>query len=387
MKRYLYVMMLTSFLPVYCNNPDSKMLDIVEGDILDIEEISSYKDISLDVMYEIGDTYSEDISDIQGEELITPYDSPQTPSRGFFMGGLPVPTNGESFADAYAKQSGYSEFVPVWGQPTPFYALAEVLSGSWGEEFVDGYIRGNRMFPLINMSFIDEDITHKDITLISPPEIGNATLSNPMWRAAYKKAAIDIVKASHPLLFSLGNEVNRWYEKYGMDGENGFSHYISLYEEIYDEVKKLSPDTKVYCVFAREIVSKNRVADMSVIKLFNPEKLDLLVITSYPYATGRSRPAKIENDYYSAVASYIPDRPFGFSEVAWPSLDVFGGEQGQADFLMQIAGRLTKDRGINLYLIGWAWFVDLDEKDTIGLIKRDGTEKLGYKVWKDIFGW
>jgi hypothetical protein len=28
----------------------------------------------------------------------------------------------------------------------------------------------------------------------------------------------------------------------------------------------------------------------------------------------------------------------------------------------------------------------LDEKDFIGLIKRDGTEKLAYEVWKNISG-
>ena len=33
-----------------------------------------------------------------------------------------------------------------------------------------------------------------------------------------------------------------------------------------------------------------------------------------------------------------------------------------------------------------AWLHDLNEKDSIGLIKRDGTEKLGYQAWKEIFG-
>ncbi|MGB9634861.1 MAG: hypothetical protein ACPL0A_00120 [Candidatus Micrarchaeia archaeon] len=235
------------------------------------------------------------------------------------------------------------------------------------------------MFPIVHMSFMDNDLT-----LMVPPGMQNATLSNPKWRAAYKQAAIDVVKASHPKYLSLGNEVNRWYEKYGMDGPNGFRNYVSLYEEIYDEVKKISPETKVFCVFAREIVSENREANLEVLRLFNPDKMDLLVFTSYPYATGKTDPSMIPDDYYSRAADYMPGKPFGFSEIAWPSLDVFGGEEAQAEFIMQATRRLTMDRGVNLQLFGWPWLHDLNENDAVGLIKVDGTEKLAYKTWKNI---
>jgi len=65
-------------------------------------------------------------------------------------------------------------------------------------------------------------------------------------------------------------------------------------------------------------------------------------------------------------------------------MDAFGGEQSQADFIIEVSGCLTRKQGMNLYLFGWAWLCDLDENDHIGLIKRDGTEKLAYKVWKDL---
>jgi hypothetical protein len=31
---------------------------------------------------------------------------------------------------------------------------------------------------------------------------------------------------------------------------------VTLYEEIYDAVKELSPETKVFCTFAREVVAE-----------------------------------------------------------------------------------------------------------------------------------
>ena len=50
------------------------------------------------------------------EEGITPADSPQLSARGFFMGFLPVPGNGQSFDEAYAQAVQYYEFSPVWGK-------------------------------------------------------------------------------------------------------------------------------------------------------------------------------------------------------------------------------------------------------------------------------
>lgn len=315
-------------------------------------------------------------------EMLVQLDSPQLPSRGFFMGILPTTAQGQSFDDVYTQAAQHSEFVPVWGKPTPFYNLASDLRGSWGQTFVNQLIRDNGMFPVIHLSFIG-----RGLTLVTPSEMEGATLSDPAWREAYKQAVLDVVRVTKPKYLSLGNEVNRWYEKYGEDGANGFKHYVSLYEEIYDEVKKLSPETNVFCVFAREIVSENREADLDVLRLFNPNKMDLLVFSSYPYAVqGINNPSDIPDDYYSKAADYMPGKPFGFTEIAWPSLEAFGGEQAQADFIEQASGRLTRDRGINLHLFGWPWLHDLDENDAIGLIKFDGSEKLGYTAWKNLSG-
>jgi hypothetical protein len=303
------------------------------------------------------------------------------PERGFLMGVLPIPKEGQSFEEAYQEIAAYCEFVPVWGKPSPFYELANDLSGDWGKIFVDTYIRGNDMIPLIHVSFIDAGVTLKT------PSGMEATLSDHEWRTLYKKAVLEVVAGSHPLYMSLGNEVNRWYEKYGADetDPHGFHNYVTLYEELYDAVKEISPETKVFCTFSREIVSENREADLDVLKLFNPEKIDILVFTSYPYAVqGINKPSDIPDDYYVRVAEYMPGKPVGFSEVAWSSLDVFGGEQGQADFLRDLCGRLTTHQGVDLHFLGWPWLCDLSEDDTTGLIKKDGTEKQAYTVWKEL---
>ena len=318
---------------------------------------------------------------------VTPADSPSVPIDAgfggrFFMGILPTPADGQLFEDSYRQAAAFADFAPVWGRPTPFYEMAAELSGNWGQLFVEQYTRHNGMFPLVHLSFMGPGMT-----LASPPDVSNPALNNPEWRESYKQAAMETVRASLPLYLSLGNEVNRWYEKYGAaEGDaNGFQHYISLYEEIYDEVKELSPETQVFCTFAREIVSENREANMDVLEMFNPDKLDLLMLTSYPHAVRRIHcPSDIPDDYYSRLKAYMPGKPVGFSEVAWPSLEAFGGEQSQADFLRELCGRLTHDNGAELRLLGWPWLHDLDDNDYTGLIRKDGTVKLAYGVWKGI---
>lgn len=311
---------------------------------------------------------------------VEPKDHPELHPIGFHRGILPTPATGEDLADTYKEASSYTQFVPVWGRPTPFYDLPSDLGGSWGALFVEDLIRGNGMFPLIHMNFHGQGMT-----LISPPWVSSPSLSDPEWRGEYRKAALDVVNASSPKYLSLGNEVNRWYEKYGDDpmDDNAFRHWVTLYEEVYDRVKALSPNTTVFCTFAREIVSENREANLSVISLFDPDKLDIVVLTSYPHSVmGINSPSDIADDYYAGAHDLIALKPMGFSEIAWPSFSAFGGESAQSSFIVDAVNRLTRDQGLDLELIGWSWLTDLASDDRIGLRYMDGREKSGLNAWK-----
>ena len=93
----------------------------------------------------------------------------------------------------------------------------------------------------------------------------------------------------------------------------------------------------------------------------------------------------IPDNYYSRPLEDMPGKPFGFSEAAWSALDAFGGEQGQADFINQIGGRLTTGQGVNLQFIGWPWLSGLDDNDSIALIKDDGTKRSAFTAWQELF--
>jgi len=330
--------------------------------------------------YRDGEMIEADIYVAYRKPTVEPADEVYTPGRGYLMGYLPTPSEGQGFDEAYAWASGSCDIVPVWGKPSPFWEKSEDLGGSWGETFVEKLTRGNGMAPLVHFSFTGEGMT------LSAPPGTSYTLSDTEWRLMYKRAVVETVEASRPRYLSVGNEVNRWYEKHGLDGANGFKHWVSLYEEIYDEVKELSPKTNVFCTFSREIVDENREADMAVLDLFDPDKLDMLVLTSYPHSVqGVNRPGDIPADYYSHIAGMMPGKPFGFSEIAWPSMDAFGGEQAQAEFIASLPG-LTTGQGVDLKLLMWPWLHDLGETECTGLIGYDGVEKAGLAEWMKLHG-
>lgn len=312
-------------------------------------------------------------------DTITPIDDPELPPWGFYKGLLPNPESGGDIAKTYENVSSFTQMVPVWGRPSTFYNFSTDLSGGWGDIFVDQLIRDNGMFPLVHMSFHGPGMT-----IISPSHLPSATLNDPDWRALYIQSAKDIVNASRPKYFSLGNEVNRWFETHGMNAldHDGFQHYISLYNETYDAVKALSPETKVFCTFSREMVEDNKEADLSILEHFDPDRMDVLVFTSYPFAVGGiNRVADMGNDYYRKAFLHFEDKPFGLSEVTWTSDPAFGGEEEQSLFVSELFSNLTDDMEVEF--LSWNWLHDLAPADKTGLKGLVGNERLAYSTWID----
>ncbi len=277
---------------------------------------------------------------------------------------LPLGPDTMDILDAYNEVKLYNEIISLWGKPSKWYELAGHINSDWGELNLQSAIRGNSMFPLVHISFIDLGETIK-----VPDYLAGSTLSTPEFREAYKQAAVDIVRAAKPKYFSIGNEVNRWYHWHGDedDDPNAFRHWVSLYHETYDAVKAVSPEAIVFCVFAREIVAQLEEADMNVLNMFDAQKIDMIVMTTYTNTAKREPgciirkndlscemafksqpihlPSHIPDDYFSSVLNYMPGKIIGFSEMSWPSDNgPFGGEELQAEFLMDILSRLTRDQ-------------------------------------------
>jgi hypothetical protein len=323
-------------------------------------------------------------------ELITPLD--KSPSGDLLLGfSSVIPPDGD-LEKAYRQASSLADFTSLWvgSSEVGAWNLADVLGGEWGDTFLGDFIRGNDLVPIINLSFLDKDPSSGKLILMQPEPGVYASLSDPKFREDYKKGALDVLRITKPRYFSLGNEVNRWYEEYGADpgDPNGFQHFVSLYEEIYQEIKLISPETLVFCIFAREIVPENRIADLTPLSLFDPDMMDIVVLTTYPFAVEDiNLVSDIPDTYYQDVLDAIgmSGKSLGFSEIGWSSLEYFGGEAAQVQFLEDITGRLTIERGIDLDLVAWWSLYDLEnDPHQSGLISRDFREKPVFQAWLEL---
>jgi len=323
-------------------------------------------------------------------EVIYPADDPFLPKRGYYLGFASLIPPHADLKDAYLKAGRAADFVNLWvgSEQVGYWNLAEHLGGGWGKMFLENFTRGNGMFPIINLSFMDREPNTGALVLKEPDGKEYRGLSDPDFQETYRQGALNAVRESKPLYISLGNEVNRWYEEYGADpgDPDGFQHYVRLYEETYRAVKTLSPETKVFCIFAREIVSEQRQADLQALSMFDPAFLDLVVFTSYPFAVAEIRDVNdLPDDYYSRALDIlgVSGKPFGFTETAWSAHQGFGGEEAQAEFLRQLTSRLTISRGLELKLLGWWSLYDLeDSPHRLGLLTIEGEEKEVYEVWQ-----
>jgi len=64
----------------------------------------------------------------------------------------------------------------------------------------------------------------------------------------YKESAAAFAKSYQPKYIGLGIEVNILHEK----SEKDFNYSVLFYNEVYDAVKEVSPETKVFTVFQME---------------------------------------------------------------------------------------------------------------------------------------
>ena len=69
------------------------------------------------------------------------------------------------------------------------------------------------------------------------------TSANPDVRSAFTNFAMYILRTYHPAYLGLGSEVNTYANAYPED----YPNYLSLYQDVYDQIKAESPETQVFC--------------------------------------------------------------------------------------------------------------------------------------------
>lgn len=204
----------------------------------------------------------------------------------------------------------------------------------------------------------------------------------------YKNDIIHFANKDKPPYLGLGNEVSYLYEQKPDD----YKKFVVLFNETYDAVKKVSPNTKFFVTFQLEHMKglrgglfggKNNANGTDWKMLDDFSKADFFAFTTYPsiiYDT----PQDIPTNYYSEIKNHT-NKDIAFSEVGWPSnLSVAGHSstpEEQKTFVEQFASAI---KDVKPLFNTWSFLYDQNIGEpfkSMGLKDSDGNKKPAYDAW------
>jgi len=220
----------------------------------------------------------------------------------------------------------------------------------------------------------------------------NGDFSDGEIKKEYVNIVEKVAKEYKPEYFILNVEVNL-YKQYNLQD---YETYKSVYEEAYDIVKSVSPNTQVavslvYLDFNNKdcFDSEDTLTFSSFVQDF--PKQDIFAVSMYPLCYGS--PKNIPSDLFTRLNT-LSEKPLFISEIGYPSESFFGiesDEKTQADFVSKIKS-LDGAKVINYVSLidpseavcdlivqaspSLAWYCSLS------LIDEDGVEKEGFEVLK-----
>ena len=244
--------------------------------------------------------------------------------------------------------------------------------------------------PILGLSPTTLDQGRKELDL--PADIRQTagaviSFANPVIRKAFKKAAVQLAQLK-PDYLCLATEINFL----AMQRLPEYLHFAALYKEAYRELKRVSPDTKVFVSFQWEWM---RILDAKepfkikehskVIAIFRPE-LDVVGLTTYPSYFHKT-PADLVPDYYSWVYRHArKSDEIRLMEVGWPTGGT-GSELEQLAYIRRLPALLEQ---VNVSVVAWALLHDIAlpefdaDLNTVGLITSSGQKKPGYREFKSL---
>lgn len=231
--------------------------------------------------------------------------------------------------------------------------------------------------------------------VIDPPESvrrsadGNLSFANPAVHRPYIKAVLELAKLRPPYL-ALATDVNLL----AMSDIKEYVTFAAIYKRVYQEVKKVSPKTKVFVTFQWDILhtmgarEPNKIGDhVKLVELFRPN-LDAVGFSSTP-ATFLNNPAEIPADYYQRIKAFVTrSDTVLFTKLGWPSAGK-GSEGSQVNFIQRLPGLMAS---INPKVMSWALLHDLDFLPreipfaSIGLLDAKGREKPSFREFSSLAG-
>ena len=198
-------------------------------------------------------------------------------------------------------------------------------------------------------------------------------------------AIASFAQKNKPPFIGIGVEINKL-------STIDFSNFVRQFNAIYDQVKSVSPSTKVFTIFQLEMMKglqgglfgKTDNPDNNQWDLLKKlDKSDFIAFTTYPGLIYKT-PADIPTNYYSEITSYT-QKPIAFSEVGWQSDNVTASwpndQNSQSQFIETF---FTDTKSIAKEFTIWSFMYDQNSQvpfNSMGLFDKDGNEKKGWQTW------
>ena len=219
--------------------------------------------------------------------LFTPANIPNSTSQDVVQAALEI-----------AAVGGHGSFMWEWA------------SGTVGYSQVQGVVPLFRQLGLkVFLQFSPTGIGQ-----VTPPDGLPQTFSDATVRQRFLD---DVAKlaSQKPDYLNLGAEINLIYYL----NKNEFTQYKSLYQQAYNEVKSISPNTQVGVSYHLDLFFGDN--EFNLLTDFGPQ--DFIAFTTYPawtvYKGFYPAPDQMATLYYDRIRMVIPNKPIIFSEVGWPS--------------------------------------------------------------------
>jgi hypothetical protein len=231
------------------------------------------------------------------------------------------------------------------------------------------------------------------------------SFADPRIRSAMTNYTLRLVREFHPRYIALASEINTYQDTHPDD----YPSFLTLYASIYDQVKAVAPETKVFVTFQWEELNNLMPGvdggrapydtRLEQVRAFEP-RLDAWAISTYPFAVYRSA-REIPADYYARLTRDT-GKPLVIAEGGYSSEPVQamrGTPEDQVTFLRAVHDQLGSRLSLWIYTVisdfsipSYAPFLKqqgLSAADVttlgwfahIGLRTADGTPKPGLAVW------
>lgn len=238
---------------------------------------------------------------------------------------------------------------------------------------------------------LDEQFGYVPLIEVTYYDQGEGKLRRPFTeekKREYKESTIDFAEEYLPPYFGMGVETNMmWYKS-----PEDYDEFVDFYNEMYDEIKKVSPDTKVFTVFQLERMKgcifwvddpcNESDAQWHLIGDF---KSDVVAFTTYPNIFYKD-PSEIPEDHYTEILEHT-SKPVIFTEMGWHVEEYPPGWEGSEDKQKRFVERFFElSEDVEPEIIIWSFLYDNEDIeprpfDTMGLKREDRSKRPAFNEW------